>query len=232
MATQNPISTVSYNSEAFLKEKLDSWVEAHWIQAYMYIAHKGEDGDKDHFHVRIEPNRRLDAMDLTAELQEWVDDNGKPISKDIGKKPRGCRPWRPSKEEDAVLYYLHDPDYLAIKYQGGEKGEKLPYTLDDLKVSEGYDKEIAFIRAKAYLEHTQPNLAMKLQKGEKPLDLIKKGENVFTVNAMARALYENDYVRLVGEYEKLQEKYNKLVQAVKGAGLDIKEGDDGNVTIV
>ena len=46
MATQKPISTISYNTEAFLKEKLESWLAEHLIQAYQYICHKGEDGDK------------------------------------------------------------------------------------------------------------------------------------------------------------------------------------------
>ena len=91
MATQKPISTISYNSEAFLKEKLDSWVNAHIIQCYQYICHKGEDGDKDHIHLRIEPNKKLDPMSLTEELKEYQ----------IGKeKPLGVRPWRPSSEAD------------------------------------------------------------------------------------------------------------------------------------
>ena len=51
MATQKPISTISYNSESFLKEKLDIWLSAHIIQAYQYIFHKGEDvvGEKWQF---------------------------------------------------------------------------------------------------------------------------------------------------------------------------------------
>lgn len=90
MATQKPISTISYNSEKFLKEKLTSWYNAHIIQAYQYILHKGEDGDKDHIHLRIEPNKRVDPMSLSEDLKEF----------EAGKeKPRGCRPWRPSKRK-------------------------------------------------------------------------------------------------------------------------------------
>ena len=97
MATQKPISTISYNTELFLKEKLDTWYEAHIIQSYQYICHKGEDGDKDHIHVRIEPNKRVDPMDLQVQLREFQ----------IGKeKPLGCRPFRPSKEEDWFFSYI------------------------------------------------------------------------------------------------------------------------------
>ena len=103
MATQKPISTISYNTEPFLKEKLDTWYQAHIIQAYQYICHKGEDGDKDHIHVRIEPNKKLDPMDLIEQLREYQ------IGKD---KPLGCRPFRPSKEEDWILYAVHDEEYL------------------------------------------------------------------------------------------------------------------------
>ena len=125
MATQKPISTISYNTEGFLHEKLEEWREAHIISCYQYIKHIGEDGDKDHIHLRIEPNKRIDPMILQEELKEYQ----------IGKeKPLGCRPFRPSKEEDWYLYSVHDKGYLKIKYGGGEKGEKLPYKWQDIKV--------------------------------------------------------------------------------------------------
>ena len=68
--TSNPLSSISYNTESFLKEKLQSWYDNHLIQCFMYIKHKGEDGDKDHIHFRIEPNRRLDPMNLLEDLKE------------------------------------------------------------------------------------------------------------------------------------------------------------------
>ncbi len=70
MATSRPISTISYNTEQFLKETLDNWIKQHIIMNYMYICHKGEDGDKDHIHVFIEPNKKLDPMDLMEKLKE------------------------------------------------------------------------------------------------------------------------------------------------------------------
>ena len=160
MATQKPISTISYNSEPFLKEVLDSLFKAHIIQAYMYIKHKGEDGDKDHIHLRLEPNKKLDPMDIQTQLREFTPDNDLPLC---------CRPFRPSKEEDWFLYVVHDPIYLKLKYGGGEKGEKLPYRWQDIVVSPFYDCEIAFIRSKAFLEHTSVNILAfenKIQRGD------------------------------------------------------------------
>lgn len=222
MATQKPISTISYNTEPFLKEKLETWLNAHIIQAYQYICHKGEDGDKDHIHLRIEPNKKLDAMDLIEQLQEYQ------IGKD---KPLGCRPFRPSKEEDWILYAVHDEQYLKLKYGGGEKGEKLPYKWQDIRVPEYYDMEIGYIRAKAYMEHTSVNMATKLQNGDNPLNLILQGENVYTVNAIMRALSITDYQRVVDELTRVSNQLALLTQAVEDYGLSIDYDEDGNLIL-
>lgn len=220
MATQKPISTISYNTEAFLKEKLEIWLQSHIIQAYQYICHKGEDGDKDHIHVRVEPNKKLDPMDLIEQLREFQ------IGKD---KPLGCRPFRPSKEEDWLLYAVHDSAYLKLKYGGGERGEKLPYKWQDIKVPENYDIEVAFIRAKAHLEHSSVNMATRLQNGENPLNLVLQGENVYTVNAIVRTLANTDYNRVAKELNETTAQLNKLIEAINNYGLVIESDDDGNI---
>lgn len=220
MATQKPISTISYNTEAFLKEKLETWLQSHIIQAYQYICHKGEDGDKDHIHVRVEPNKKLDPMDLIEQLREFQ------IGKD---KPLGCRPFRPSKEEDWLLYAVHDSAYLKLKYGSGERGEKLPYKWQDIKVPENYDIEVAFIRAKAHLEHSSVNMATRLQNGENPLNLVLQGENVYTVNAIVRTLANTDYNRVAKELNETTAQLNKLIEAINNYGLMIESDDDGNI---
>lgn len=223
MATRNPISTISYNTESFLREKLDTWVEQHLIQAYQYIKHKGEDGDKDHIHLRIEPNKTLDPMDLSDKLKEFV----------VGESlPRGCRPWRNAKEETWYLYAVHDPEFLKDEYGGGEKGEKIPYDWHDIQVSQGYDLEIAFIRAKASQKHTTPNMARRLQRGENPLNMVLQGENVYTVSALTRFLAGTDYDRLMKDYTELERDYNALVSAIVSKGFTIVNTDDGMVCLL
>lgn len=220
MATQKPISTISYNTEAFLREKLDIWVNAHIIQAYMYICHKGEDGDKDHIHLRIEPNKKLDPMDLTDQLREFQ------IGKD---KPLGVRPWRNSKEEDWFLYVVHDADYLKLKYNGGEKGEKIPYDWQNIKASEGYDVEVAWTRAKASIEHGAVNLATRIVDGENPLALLLQGENPYLLNQITKLISGADYTRLQAQYDELRIKYNALIKAVQSYGLEILSDGKGGV---
>lgn len=202
MATQLPISTISYNSESFLREKLEELYKAHIIQSYMYICHKGEDGDKDHIHLRIEPNKRLDVMTLQQEFIEPCKDNPKPL---------GVRPFRPSKEEDWILYAVHDSEYLAQK-DDVSKCEKIPYDWTDIKANELFDVEIAFLRAKQSLKHSSASLARSIMDGKNPADLIFKGESPFVVMTLVRALTGTDYTRLTSDYQQLRDNYNTLEQ--------------------
>lgn len=217
MATQKPISTISYNSEAFLKEKLQDWLDAHLIQAYQYICHKGEDGDKDHIHLRIEPNKTLDPMNLTEDLKEYVKGNDKPLC---------VRPWRPSKEEDWFLYAVHNKEYLERKYNGGEKGEKLPYSIDNVVVNDEYDKYIAYQRAVSYMEHTTANLAKRYLSGENGIDLILSGENAFVVNSVIRAVAPTAFDSLQREYDAYKARMRKLIDGLHDKGIEVYWSSD------
>ena len=219
MATQKPIATISYNSESFLRERLDCWVDQHIIQAYQYIKHKGEDGDKDHIHLRIEPNKTIDPMDLTDKLKEYTKDNSKPL---------GCRPWRPSKEEDWFLYAVHDADYLSAK-DHSDKGEKIPYDWREIQVSDGYDLEIAFTRARSKLKHTASNITNRIRSGEDPVGLVLQGENVYHVAAISRFLAGNDYDRAVRELGDLEHRFTSLVEAIEAKGFSVSFCENGSV---
>ena len=222
MATQKPISTISYNSEAFLREKLDAWVQAHIIQCYTYICHKGEEGDKDHIHLRIEPNKKLDPMELTESLKEFVKGQDKPL---------GVRPWRQSKEEDWFLYAVHDKQYLELKYGGGDKGEKLPYSWEDIKANDNYDVEVAWTRARIQLRHSTANIATRMKEGANPFNLILEGENPYMINAVMHSLSVNDYQRLAKEHADTSARLNMLIEAVEDYGLSIEAAEDGKLIL-
>ena len=206
--TSNPLSSISYNTKQFLIDKLEELKDSHIISCYMVIFHLGEDGDKDHAHFRIEPNRRIDPMDIQEMFKEI-----NPFS-NVGK-PLGVRPFRPSKEEDWFLYAVHDQEYLRLKYQGGDSHEKLPYDWHDIIVPEDYDLEVAWVRAKSSLRHNSANMAAAILNGVKPIDLILQGENVHTVNAINQSLKTNDDDRLQTSYQDLKLKYDLLVEGVK-----------------
>lgn len=223
MASQKPLSTISYNSESFLREKLEDWLNAHIIQCYQYIVHKGEDGDKDHIHLRIEPNKRIDPMDLQEALREYIPNSDKPL---------GCRPFRPSKEEDWFLYVLHDKNYLAYKYGGGEKGEKIPYDISDLRAPFDYDIDIAVARAKASMKHTAPAIVDQIKNGRSLLDLISSGENIYLMNAIVSALSRTDYKSALEENTKLQDCIAKMQNAVDKAGFMFDIRVDGEFDLI
>lgn len=211
MATSRPISNISYNSEDFLLEKLEEWYDAHLIQAYQYIKHKGEDGDEDHIHLRIEPNQRLDPMDLTEELKEY--DPNHP-------KPKGVLTWRPSSEADWCLYVLHDPDYLKFTDSDSEDG-KIPYSIEDMVVSENYDKEVLYIRSRQKLKNTSACITKQLREGRRALDLVSEGRNVFQVRGCLQVLKETEYEKKCKEYEELSHEYDRIIQAIKDFGLEL-----------
>lgn len=196
MATSRPISTISYNTLPFLRQKLEELVTAHKIQAYMYIFHKGEDGDKDHVHLRVIPNTRLDPMVLSEFFKE-------PDLKFPQNKPLGVRPWRPSQEEDWLLYAVHDKDYMKLKYSD-DPHEKIEYKDSDIVVSDMFDLDIAMVRARASLAHHATNLLASMQQGVSAPDLVKRGENITTIRTLQMILgnFHNKF-----EFDQLEKNY-------------------------
>ena len=223
MATQRPISTISYNTEPFLREKLNSWVKAHIIQSYMYICHKGEDGDKDHIHLRIVPNKRLDAMDLSDDLREWDGKN----------KPLGVRDWRNSEEEDWVMYVVHNAEYLRL--HGDESDGKIPYEWQDIKANESYDVEVAYVRALQKQKHTNASIIKRLEEGTRAIDLINEGENVFVVNGILKAWMPTkldevckENLELRQSLSRLSDKYETLLSTLLEWGFVFTCDNEGN----
>lgn len=110
MRTTKPISTISFNTEGYLKLKLNELFKAGRLSFWAFVPHKPEDdegGNKPHFHVYVEPSKMLQTDDLREALKEF--DPERP------EKPKGCLVWRSSKFADWYLYGLHDKRYLAMK---------------------------------------------------------------------------------------------------------------------
>lgn len=120
MRTSKPVSTISYNTEAFLKAKLDELLRNKKICDYMFIQHAAEEDErKDHIHLWIKPNTLLDTMDLQQHFTEIDPKN--PL------KPLKCIDFRASVTDEWILYSEHFEPYLATK---GES-RHYHYTKDD-----------------------------------------------------------------------------------------------------
>ena len=121
--TAKPISTISYNSEGHLTRVLTSLYESKRIEDYRFIFHYGEDGDKDHYHVYIVPNRRIDTALLRDMFNEQDPNNDKPL---------GCLPFRNSKGDHWIMYVIHDPVYLLAHKSQDDGDGKIEYPVSDI----------------------------------------------------------------------------------------------------
>ena len=130
MRTTKPISTISFNTPAFLKLKLNELLKAGRLSFWAFIVHKPEDdegGKKEHCHVYVEPSKMLQTDDIKAELKEFDPEHP--------DKPRGCISFNSSKFDPWYLYSLHDKRYLASKGQS----RRFHYEHDNIVTSDSDD---------------------------------------------------------------------------------------------
>lgn len=121
MKTSKPFSTISYNTADFLYQKLSELVSRRQIDFFAWVLHYPEEDEaKEHKHLYIVPNGRVDTDQVLDYLLEL--DPKKP------DKPLKCIRVKPSKFPDWYLYALHDTVYLASKGQA----RKYHYTLSDV----------------------------------------------------------------------------------------------------
>lgn len=110
MKTSKPFSTISYNTADYLTNKLDDLFQRRVIDFYAWIKHyPEEDESKEHKHLYIVPNGRVDTDQVLLYLIE--NDPQNPT------RPFVCLRPRSSKFADWYLYALHDTAYLASKGQ-------------------------------------------------------------------------------------------------------------------
>lgn len=125
MQTSKLISTISYNTPSFLKGKLHTLVRQGIIEYAHWIWHKPEqdEDNKEHAHVVLKPNKRLDTSALRNEFLEPVQGED---------KPRNVLPFKSSKMRDWLLYAVHDKVYLLRKCQN----RAITYQKSDLQTTE------------------------------------------------------------------------------------------------
>lgn len=124
MKTSKLISTISYNTDEFLKAKLNELKDKNIIDFWAYIEHYAEaDEKKKHKHLLVAPTGTMDTSTLVLNLEEQDENNVKPL---------GIMPCRVSKFADWYLYGIHDKNYLASKGQAREHH----YTKEDIKTSD------------------------------------------------------------------------------------------------
>lgn len=191
--TAKPISTISYNTVPFLQRKLDGLYKANIIEDWMYIWHEGEDGDKDHIHLWIQPNRRLDTAKLREEFNEVPSDNQ--------EKPLGCMPFRSSKVDHWMMYVLHDPDYLVAHHSQTDGDGKIEYKLENIICQYPEQRDRTY-RVAVNLKETDNQKILNAIKSGIPLSEIAFTENINPSKILAmNNIYKAD--KEVAEYLSL-----------------------------
>lgn len=122
MRTSKPISTISYNTDAYLRGLIEYWKSSGLVEYAMWIRHQpDEDNKKSHCHVYIKPAQLIQT---TA-----FEENSCEIDPQNPDKPLKMISFRISKEDDWLLYAIHDKAYLQ------EKGltRNIHYSFDDVQ---------------------------------------------------------------------------------------------------
>lgn len=124
MKTSKPISTISYNTESFLRNKIYEWKRAGIISFGMWILHQPDvDGDKPHFHVYLQPAKHMQTDYLIDQSIE-IDTNWKPLESYADEKEKERHEkkqflkmtvFKSSEPSNWILYGLHDENYLLEK---------------------------------------------------------------------------------------------------------------------
>ena len=128
MKTIKPIATVSWNTEEFLVKQLNDLVNNHVILFWFYVKHFAEDDEKkEHIHLYLEPDIRIDTNDLRSNFEELpsLDSDCKDIIRPL--------PFTISKFDTAYLYFTHNKLYL-----NSHGYVKKYYNYTDVKTSDDF----------------------------------------------------------------------------------------------
>lgn len=128
MRTSTPVSTISYNTDEFLTNMLNTLMHERIIEFWIYINHIPESDEKGkyHKHLYFIPSGLIDTFVLSQRFEEF--DLLNP-----DKPPLACKVFRHSSFVDWYLYALHDKDYLAKKCN---REVNYTYTEDDFVMSD------------------------------------------------------------------------------------------------
>lgn len=125
MLTRTAFSFISYNTDGYLKSKLDELILDNKLAFWCYIEHRPEaDETKCHKHLLVVPSGMVDTNVIGKYLEEYD-----PLHPDL---PLKCLGVRHAHFADWYLYALHDVDYLYSK--GDER--KYHYTRDEFICSD------------------------------------------------------------------------------------------------
>lgn len=218
MATSKPVSTISYNTVDFLKEKLDDMLSCEILQFYAFIVHKPDTDDKkEHIHLRLVLNKRVDLVKLQKEFVQPVADNDKPLK---------CMLFRPASESDWILYCEHNELYLQCK----NLQRNIEYTYNDFIVSEQDEFELQYNAAIEYLHSilARDYIVEREIKCGCPLHELAHDGLITSKNAFRMKQFKDIYSKKINDtkYEDLckrEKELDELVSSLRSREKDYKK---------
>lgn len=206
MATSKPVSTISYNSEDFLKEKLQDLLDSEIISFYSYIVHKADTDDKkEHIHLRLVLNKCLDLVKLQKEFIEFVPASDKPLK---------CMLFRPSSESDWILYCEHNEMYLTCK----NLHRNIEYTYNDFVVSDSDEFQLQYNASIEYLHSVlaRDYITEKEIKSGVPLHELAYDGLITSKNAFRMKQFKDIYSKKINDskYDDLCKREKELDELI------------------
>lgn len=87
MITNRWLSTITWNSVPYLQQLLNDMLDRNVISFYYFIKHfKEDDEKKDHIHLFIIPNMKINTDSLRKDMEE-VDPNSKGMIRPLPFRP-------------------------------------------------------------------------------------------------------------------------------------------------
>lgn len=160
------ISTISYNTDNFLTNRLEELKSARKIRFWFWIDHLPEaDELKKHKHLLICPDERIDTRELDDFFIEDDPDNDLPLKTIDWNVTSNILDW--------ILYAVHEPLYCAEKHKELKK-----YTYDKHNIITSDQDILDNYFYMAYHEYNfwkNSKFIKLLNDGHTPYDLVKNG---------------------------------------------------------
>ena len=174
MTETKGLSSITYNSETFLRAKFDELKERGWVEEWFAIKHKAEEDEKkDHWHVFWIPSGRHKNSDYREQFKEYTDAEGNPY-----EKPLAMMLVQNSVFGHWLLYSLHDQKYLTARAEIREHH----YTNDDIiRSDDEVFERLSYTVGLHYEEYISLNKVnaqlciSQFEKGRLPYDVVYDG---------------------------------------------------------
>lgn len=205
--TSKPQSTISYNTDRFLKKTLNQLVNEGIVSYWFYINHKPDTDDKmAHIHLRVELRKPTDMIEFEKLFIQHIRDKKHKTTKTRSFQYSDCNNW--------FMYAVHNPDYLRYK----KMTRNYQYTLSDIKSN---DKDECEYRYKIALEWLYSELLKDLYAEDK----LKEGisisaladSGIITSRNAFRMKQFNDLLsksKVDKEYDKALQLQSEFLQAL------------------